>query len=143
MVLVLGSLVLGGCGARQSDAVQELVGTEWMLTSLNGEGPIEDTEISLYFEPEFLGGKMTCNGYGGTPDCGKYSAGANGVLRWPECCFCVTVQLCSEPPGVMEQEAAYIEALRSVSTYRVVDSRLELDNAAGETILILARKTDK
>lgn len=52
----------------------------------------------------------------------------------------VTIQLCSTPGGIMEQEAAYIEALRSAASYRVADDRLKIDNAAGETILVFARK---
>ena len=40
----------------------------------------------------------------------------------------------------MEQEAAYIEALRSAASYRVADDRLKIDDAAGETILVFARK---
>jgi heat shock protein HslJ len=119
----------------------DLVGTEWVLTSLNGEGLIEDTSITLYFEEAFLGGSMTCNGYGGGPDSGKYVAtddGALTVLR-P---LAVTVQLCSSPEGIMEQEAAYIEALQSVASYRVVDDRLEIENAAAETTLVFARKEE-
>ena len=48
----------------------DLVGTEWVLISLNGNSLIEDTEITLNFEKEFLGGFMGCNGYGGGPDSG-------------------------------------------------------------------------
>jgi hypothetical protein len=40
----------------------------------------------------------------------------------------------------MEQEDAYIEALLSAATYRVVDGRLEIDNEAGETMLIFAEE---
>ena len=118
----------------------DLDGTEWVLTSLNGESLIEDTEITLYFEEALLGGSMTCNGYGGGRDSGKYIATDDGSLTIPM--IAVTLQLCSEPEGIMEQEAAYIEALRSAAAYRVVDDRLEIANAAGETTLVFARKAD-
>jgi len=42
----------------------------------------------------------------------------------------------------MEQEATYIEALRRAASYRVVDDRLEIDNAAGEMTLVFARKEE-
>lgn len=42
----------------------------------------------------------------------------------------------------MPQEAAYIKALWDAATYRVMDDRLEIDNAAGETILIFTLKEE-
>jgi heat shock protein HslJ len=116
-----------------------LVGTEWVLVSLNGESLIPGTSISLKFTEKFLQGTMTCNGYGGGPDSGKYTATEAGTLAMGPS-FAVTVQLCSTPEGVMEQEAAYIEALLSAEEYRVVDNRLEINNGAGETMLIFARE---
>lgn len=145
LVLILGALVLSNCGsgeeAKQPGVAETLVGTEWVLTSLNGEGLIEGTEINLYFREAFLGGSMTCNRYGGGPDSGKYVATDDGTLTLPQS-IAVTVQLCSEPEGIMEQEATYIEALRSAASYRVVDDRLEIDNAAGETTLVFVRKCE-
>ncbi len=52
----------------------------------------------------------------------------------------MTVQLCTEPEGIMEQEAAYIEALMNAAKFRMVDNRLEIDNGIGEKILILQAK---
>ena len=117
----------------------DLVGTEWVLTSLNGEGLIEGTSITLYFEEAFLGGSMTCNGYGSGPDSGKYVATDDGTLTVARP-LAVTVQLCSSPEGIMEQEEAYIEALLSAATYRVIVDRFEIDDADGETILVFAKK---
>jgi hypothetical protein len=118
----------------------DLVGTEWVLISLNGNSLIEDTSITLYFEEAFLGGSMTCNGYGGGPDSGKYVARDDGTLTVVRP-LAVTVQLCSSPEGIMEQEEAYIEGILNGSAYRVFDDRLEIDDAAGETILVFAAKT--
>jgi len=134
--LVLASL-LGACKAAQSGASSSLVGTKWTLTSLNGGSLIEDTEINLYFEETHLGGTMTCNGYGGTRDTGKYSATSDGTLAILQ--LAVTVQLCSSPEGVMEQEEAYIEALLEAATYRVVDDRLEIADASGSVTLVYTR----
>jgi heat shock protein HslJ len=138
MLLIGFTLSAVGCAVSEKTPA-DLVDTQWVLVSLNGKSPIEGTEIILNFEREFLGGFMGCNGYGGGPDSGKYTATDDGTLTIPHQ-IAVTVQLCSTPEGIMEQEAAYIEALRSATSYRVLDDRLEIDNAAGETILIFARK---
>jgi heat shock protein HslJ len=116
----------------------DLVGTQWTLTSLDGKGLIEGTEITLFFEETFLGGAMTCNGYGGGPDSGKYVATDDGALTVARP-LAVTVQLCSSPEGIMEQEEAYIEALQNAAAYRVVDNRLEINSAAGDTSLVFVR----
>jgi heat shock protein HslJ len=151
LVGLLLAALLAACGTRATPTPPDttvsgggthLAGTEWMLTSLRGESLIEGTEINLYFEEAFLGGSMTCNGYGGGPDSGKYIATGDGALTLGEH-FAVTVQLCSEPKGIMEQEAAYIEALLSAETYHVVDNRLEMGNAAGQIILVFARKAEQ
>ena len=117
----------------------DFVGTGWVLTSLKGEALIEDTSITLHFEEAFLGGSMTCNGYGGGPDSGNYAVGSDGSFTVVQP-LAVTVQLCSEPEGIMEQETAYISALQSAGAYRLIDNRLEIKDATGVTALVFARE---
>ena len=135
--LILASLV-AACSVKSRSfrrgASPDLVGTDWALTSLNGSSLIEDTEITLFFKEAYLGGTMTCNNYGGGPDSGKYTVTDDGGLAIPQ--LAVTVQLCSEPEGIMEQEAAYIEALHDATIYRVTDDRLEIADAGGGTRLV-------
>ena len=133
IILILGSLM--GCNQK----MDELAGTKWELVSLNDEDLIANTAITLNFTEDYLGGEMGCNGYGGSPDSGKYHAKGNGAFTL-EPPFAVTVQLCTEPEGIMEQEAAYIEALMAASRYQVVDNHLEIENESGEMILIFHRK---
>jgi len=133
IILILVSLL--GC----SQKTDELAGTEWELVSLNGKELIEGTAITLNFTDEYLGGQMGCNGYGGTPDSGKYHAKSDGTFTLGSP-FTVTVQLCTDPEGIMEQESAYIEALMSAIHYQIVDNRLEIEDEAGETILIFQSK---
>jgi heat shock protein HslJ len=145
LVLILAALLLSGCDsseeAVQPGAAAKLAGTGWGLTTLNDQRIIEGTEIELFFEEAYLGGSMTCNGYGGGPDGGKYVAADDGTLMFPSP-IAVTAQDCPMPERVMEQEAAYMEALRSAASCRVVDGHLEIENAAGETILVFARRED-
>jgi heat shock protein HslJ len=137
-VLVTMSLVVacrGGSGVERPGAPERLAGTEWTLISLHDSNLIEHTYITLTFKEAYLGGRMTCNQYGGGPDSGKYTATGDGVLTLPGG-LAVTVQLCSEPEGIMEQEATYIEALQDAAAYRIVDDRLEIADASRETTLV-------
>jgi heat shock protein HslJ/ligand-binding sensor domain-containing protein len=110
-----------------------LDGSEWVLTSLNGDRLVEGSNIALNFAAEQVGGFAGCNSYGA-----KYSATDEGALAVAE--IEITLQLCQTPAGVMEQEAAYIEALREAAVYQATPSSLEIGNAAGETTLVFARQ---
>jgi hypothetical protein len=118
LALILGALILSGCGPGAAD---DLVGSEWVLLSLNGNSLIEDTN----------------NGYGGG-DSGKYVATDEGALTIPQ--LAVTEMFCSSPQGVMEQEEVYIRALHDAATYQVIEGRLEIADANGETTLVFAPK---
>ncbi len=130
-------------GAKRSEVVNEvttLEGTKWVLISLNGDGLIEDANITLNFAEGVLSGFAGCNAYGGGRDSGKYVATDDGSLTIPQ--LAVTLQLCQSPEGVMQQEAAYVEALSSAVAYRVMDDRLEIEDAVGRTSLVFARKEE-
>jgi len=133
ITLILISLL--GCSQKTDD----LAGTKWELISLNGTNLIEGTVITLEFSEAYLGGEMGCNGYGGTPDGGKYFSKGDGTfeLYFP---LAVTLQRCAKPEGIMEQEAAYIEALKDANHYHITDDLLEINNEAGDTILIFQAK---
>jgi hypothetical protein len=70
---------------------------------------------------------------------GKYQAKSDGTFKLGSP-FAVTVQLCLEPEGIMEQEAEYIKTLTDATQLLVIENRLEIKNAAGETTLIFYRK---
>jgi heat shock protein HslJ len=133
IILILVSLL--GC----SQQTNELAGSNWELVSLNGKDLIEGTSISLEFTETYLGGEMSCNGYGGSPDTGKYISKSNGTFQL-EHPFAVTVQLCTDPEGIMEQEAAYIEALKNADHFQVVENRLEFKDKAGIVTLVFQSK---
>ncbi|MGD9093224.1 MAG: META domain-containing protein [Anaerolineales bacterium] len=134
-IIILIFVSLLGC----SQKADELAGTEWELISLNGKDLIEGTAITLEFTETYLGGQMGCNGYGGSPDTGKYNSKSNGTfqLEYP---LAVTVQLCTNPEGIMEQESEYIEVLMAASHYQIMDDRLEINDEAGELMLVYQQK---
>jgi heat shock protein HslJ len=109
--------------------------TEWVLTSLNGSGLLEGSNITLNFAEGGVGGFAGCNRYGG-----EYTAADEDTLTIGE--MVITLMDCQTPEGILEQERAYIEALRNATAYRVMDDHLEIANAAGETTLVFTMKEE-
>jgi len=151
MVVMLVTLALtvvlaacGGSGGADGPAIVEskrpnapinLDGTEWVLTSLNGRGLVEGSNITLNFAEGQINGFAGCNNYGV-----EYTSADEGTLTIPE--IEITQQLCQTPEGTMQQEGAYIETLRNGAAYRIMDDRLEIDDASGETTLVFTRKEE-
>lgn len=105
--------------------------TEWALTSLNGNNPVEGSTITLAFHPgSYMDGTAGCNSYGV-----DYLASGNR-FQVPE--IHRTRDAC-ELPAIMQQEAAFFEALAEVATYRATEESLEFGDAQGRTILAFAR----
>ncbi len=124
----------GAATPLATTAVPELVGSEWVLTALNGQPLIEGTQITLHF-----GGGGEAGGFAG---CNRYEAkydlpGGGGLSIG---LAAITAEGCVEPQGVLEQERAYTEALQSIKAYRLAGDRLELADAAGEVVLTYRRR---
>ena len=143
VAMFLIAFVLAACSLR--DATQPppstgtvLPGTRWVLTSLRGQPFLPGTRITLEFGKQSFSGFTGCNTYGGGPDDGKYAATDDGALQLLE--FAVTAVGC--PGAILAQERAYLEALTSTAAYRVSDRRLELQNTAGETVLVFVQQAE-
>jgi heat shock protein HslJ len=106
-----------------------------VLLALRGESLVEGSHISLSFDQEGAGGYSGCNRYGG-----QYKVADEGSLRLVE--IAVTAMECEAPEGVMDQEQAYLEALRAVESYELPDGRLELRDTAGQTVLVYDRQQE-
>jgi len=105
--------------------------TEWALTFLNGNSPVEGSAITLAFYPEsYMQGDAGCNLYGV-----DYLASGNR-FQVPE--IHRTRDTCGAS-DIMQQEAAFFEALAKVAAYRATEEHLEFDDAQGRTILAFAR----
>ena len=128
------AVVLAAC-LNPAKSAETLDSTEWVLVSLNGHRLVAGSNITLNFAEGKAAGSSGCNSYGG-----QYTATGEGSLQIPE--LAVTAMACLAPEGVMEQEAVYVKALSSAAAYRVVDNRLEIDDASGETILVFERKVE-
>ena len=79
-----------------------------------------------------------CNSYGGRSEDGGSVADADGVFSLP--LVAVTVMLCLEPEGVMDQAGAYMSALFDGVRYRVAGERLEILDGDGAVRLVFVSR---
>ncbi len=111
------------------EELQELAGTAWEVTAYNSGrqavvSVLQDTSLTLNFD---LDGRLS-----GSAGCNTFGAGfeaSGGELRLSP--VAATRRNCSEPPGIMEQEAQFLAALESAVSYRISGGRLELRDAGG------------
>ena len=108
-----------------------LVGTEWLLTSLDGDELLPKTEITLEIDKEQAGGSSGCNFYGGEVD-----KMADGSFVWPGAGM--TDIGCSGE--VLRQETRYQNLLDEVEAYRIEEDRLEMMDGEGQTRLVFRQE---
>ncbi len=117
---------------------QDLADSSWDVISYNNGreavvGLLLGTEISANF-----GFDGQVSGHAG---CNQYSAGysveGNTVAIGPAA---TTFMFCEEPPGVMDQESAYLAALQSAATYRIEGELLEMRTAADQIAVMMTLK---
>lgn len=112
------------------DVATELADTEWTLVSLYGSSLLDGTNITLNIENDSVGGSTGCNYYGGKVLMNEGVMDARyGINSTSKGC-----------PGINQQESAYLRALGGAASYRVQDSRLEIQDTAGETTLVYEMK---
>ena len=126
-LFTLTLFLLAAC--QQQEAAPEesidLAGTNWILSSLNGNLPLPNTVVSLQF-----GADSTVSG---TDGCNRYSTsftqdGPNLTINQPAAS---TMMACSEP--IMNQAAAYMTALTQVTSFIAAGSQLSL--SSGDQVL--------
>jgi heat shock protein HslJ len=103
---------------------QDLSGTSWEPTSYNNgkqavTGVLAGTTLTADFGKDgTLSGNSGCNTYSG-----GYKVNGNKITIGP---LASTMMACSDPAGVMEQEAQYLAALQSAVTYQIEGNVLQL-----------------
>jgi heat shock protein HslJ len=117
--------------------MEDMEGSEWILSSINGQAPVQGTFITLQFKDGIAGGTSGCNSYGG-----QYSIEGNRLTISE---IASTLMACVEPEGVMEQEQAYLQALTELTgtpgaPVRISGDQLELSNSAGQPVMSYTRK---
>lgn len=119
-ILLLAMLLLATCSRASA-----LPDGEWQLESLNGNPPVEDTEVTLVFEEERAGGSSGCNSYGGPVEVDGEK------IQFGE--MVMTLMACTDA-GVMEQETSYLAALGAVETFKVEGEQLVLSGPDVELV---------
>ncbi len=109
-----------------------LPGTAWrLLFHNNGQeamvSTIIGTEITaLFSEDGQISGSSGCNDY-----TGSYETEDDAITIGP---LALTRKLCSDPEGIMEQEAQYIAALQNAATFKIDGDQLDIRDADGSGV---------
>jgi heat shock protein HslJ len=103
---------------------QDLSDTSWEATAYNNGkqaviGVLEGTTLTADFGKDgTLSGNSGCNTYSG-----GYKVNGDQITIGP---LASTMMACSDPAGVMDQEAQYLAALQSAATYQIEGNVLQL-----------------
>lgn len=113
------------------DPETRLVNTSWRLISYGEPGAaapvIAETEVTLRLDEDGqAGGSGGCNTFGA-----EYEV-SDGRIAFPEI---IATEIACPGEGVMEQEQAYFEALRTAGTFERVDGELRIWYADGQRML--------
>lgn len=109
-----------------------LTGTTWAATGYNNGreavvSVLNGTSVTAVFgEDGTLSGLAGCNQY----TAGYTTDGETITVEPPAS----TRMFCTEPEGIMDQEAAYLAALPTAATYRIDGNKLELRTADGALV---------
>lgn len=121
--------LLAGCAAMsEGKAAPALQGTSWNTMGINIDGGMTGlyagSKVTLNFVADgTLSGSAGCNNF-----TGRYEA-AGDQVKFPAA-FASTRMMCVDP-AVMRQEQAFLKALSSSASARVVNGKLELRDASG------------
>ncbi|MHA7812308.1 MAG: META domain-containing protein [Phycisphaerales bacterium] len=95
-------------------------GQRWQLARIDGQPPIEGTELTLRFrEHTWLEGLAGCNRY-----TASYVRKAEAGLSVSE--IISTRMFCAQPKGVMQQESRFFHLLQQIDAYHAEPDRLDL-----------------
>ena len=112
-------------------------GTVWVLEFLHDKPLVENTFITLSVKADRFGGSAGCNSYGGRSEGGSPIARAGGAFSTPP--IARTVMGCT-PAAIIDQERAYLKALRKAKKFRVIGDRLEILDTAGDATLVFIKQ---
>jgi len=117
---------------------QDLAGTSWEVIGYNnGKQAVTSALAGTTITAEFgkdgtLSGNSGCNSYNG-----PYALDGNQITIGP---VSSTMMACSDPAGVMEQEAQYLAALGTAATYQIEGTVLELRTKDGALAVDYSKK---
>jgi heat shock protein HslJ len=120
-------ILSGGDGTKLAvykAEAQDLAGTNWEVTGYNNGkqaviSALTGTTLTASFGKDGnLAGNSGCNNFSG-----PYKINGDQIMIGP---LASTMKMCSDPAGVMEQEAQYLAALQSAANYQIEGNVLQL-----------------
>lgn len=117
---------------------QDLSDTSWEATGFNNSkqavvGSLVGTSLTADFGKDgTLSGNSGCNTY-----TGGYKVNGDQITIGP---LASTMMACSEPAGVMDQEAQYLAALQSAATYQIEGNVMQLRTKDDAMAVIFNKK---
>lgn len=121
-------VLLSACSTQTS-----LVDTKWQLTSLAGNAPLADVNVTLNFSKDAIGGNDGCNTYGGSYKSTKDTITfGNDIFS--------TMMYCTDEIAVQYQ--AFYESLKQTASYKITDGNLSLVDANGTVLAEFAANQD-
>ncbi len=127
--IALAACAVGTMATQGTDS--PLGGTGWSLKSLNGAPPAPGTQVTLNFDVDAFYGTDGCNRYRGPYE-------VNGERISFKDPIASTMMACPEP--IMQQAAAYIEALKQAASFKIADQQLTLLDSNGAVLAIFAEQ---
>lgn len=139
LVIIAACIISAGCmgSTGVESGGESLTGSAWTLLSYaagNGTAVpvLQETAITANFtEDGLVTGSAGCNGYGG-----NYVVDGD---RLTITSIASTLMACTEPPGIMDQEARYLDLLGSAAAFRLEGDRLVFLDANGTPVLTYER----
>lgn len=115
------------------EPVPDITG-QWAIAEVNGTPALVDAPGFLEFRaPALLVGTTGCNNIGSTWE-------QHGPDELEITDVSLTRMICTRPPeGLMDQDQAVFTAIQEVVGYDATDATLALQDADGETVLLLTR----
>jgi len=128
---LLGAFLIPACEDTDNSttSVDELINRSWSLTLFAAPGDnatlIPGTRITILFNADnSVEGSAGCNSY-----FASYAADNDGTLSISH--IGSTEMYCSSPEGVVDQEAAYLNKLATVSSFQISYNQLTLFTVSG------------
>ena len=122
-LIALLAVALEACRGASQDPLE---GTSWQLVAYGQASVIPGTSVTLSFQDGQAGGSAGCNSYGGAYQVAGDKITFDSLVS--------TLMACTEPPGVMEQETAFLQFLQAGERFQLQDGRLLIFTADGEAL---------
>jgi len=128
LILIIGTIVSIGLSACLGD-VSSLDGSNWDLETYQDEagemvGVLPGSITTALFQANYVSGIAGCNRFNA-----DYEVDGNDLSFGP---VATTRKLCADPPGIMEQESAFLSALSEVASYELDDESLVMFDSMGD-----------